>query len=265
MNVLSSKKLNLAYGNKIILKDFDIEIKKGEIISLIGPNGSGKSTFLAGIAKLIKADNECLFVSGKDINVFSFKEMSKTIAFVHQGNPTIEDMKVEELVECGRAPYKSWYNLFNQEDEDIVMWALKETKMYSFKDRKLSTLSGGERQKVWIATALAQKTDFLILDESTTYLDICHQLEILELIKYLNKKLGITVLMVLHDINQASQYSDKILVLKNGEKQCFGSPSKVLNETLIQDVYGVVTEKEVKRGYPFFKILGLYTKNTDNI
>lgn len=260
MNVLKSKNLNLAYGKKIILKDFDIEIEKGEIVSLIGPNGSGKSTFLSGVAKLIKAESNCLFVGEKEINSLSFKELSKTIAFVHQGNPVIEDMKVEELVECGRAPYKSWYNLFNQEDEDIVTWALKETKIYSFKDRKLATLSGGERQKVWIATALAQKTDFLILDEPTTYLDICHQLEILELIKELNKKFKLTILMVLHDINQAAQYSDKIIVLKNGEKQCFGSPTKVLTEELLQDVYGVIAEKETKRGYPFFKILGLYKK-----
>ena len=157
----------------------------------------------------------------------------------------------------GRIPHKKWYEIYNEEDRNIVEWAIKICHLEKFRERKVMSLSGGERQKVWISMVLAQKTEILLLDEPTTYLAICHQFEIMELVKMLNRELGITIIMVLHDINQAAQYSDKIIVLKNGKKFKEGKPMEILNPQLIKDVYRVDSVMEIENNIPYFKLKGI--------
>ena len=147
--------------------------------------------------------------------------------------------------------------MYNQEDKDIVDWAVAICKLDNFKDRKVMSLSGGERQKVWIAMVIAQKTGILLLDEPTTYLDICHQFEIMELVKELNQNLGITIIMVLHDLNQAVQYSDRIIVLKDGKKYKEGKSLEVLTPQLIREVYRVDSSIEMEDGIPYFRLKGI--------
>lgn len=255
--MLIGNNITIGYEKKIVIKGLNLEIKKGEVLSLIGPNGAGKSTILNMIAKQLKISSGNLEFLGKNIANYSYKELAKNMSILKQSNVTLEDITVLELVEYGRSPHKSWDLFLTKDDKKIIEWALKETGTLKFKDRKLLSLSGGERQRVWIAMLLAQKTDFLILDEPTTYLDIYHQLEILELLKRLNENYGLTIFMILHDINQACKYSDKIMLLNSYGKYFYGSPKEVLTEELIENSYGVKVKREVINNIPTFMILGL--------
>ena len=231
--MISGKNIEIAYEKNIVIKDLDIEIKRGEILTILGTNGCGKSTLLKGISRVIPYKNGTISLENEIIHNINSKEFAKRLAFVSQNNEIPEDITVEEFVRYGRTPHKKWYELLNEDDEKIVSWAMEICKIEKFSKRKVMSLSGGERQKVWIAMVLAQKTSVLLLDEPTTYLDICHQFEIMELIKELNKKLGITIVMVLHDLNQASQYSDRVLVLKDGKKYIEGDTREVGENDLI--------------------------------
>lgn len=255
--MISGKKIEIAYEKNIVIKDLDIEIKQGEIFTILGTNGSGKSTLLKAISRVIQCTKGIITLEDEIISSISDKEFAKRLSFVSQNNEIPEDITVEEFIRYGRTPHKKWYEILNEEDEKIVKWAMKICKIEIFSKRKVMSLSGGERQKVWIAMVLAQKTPILLLDEPTTYLDICHQFEIMELIKKLNRELGITVVMVLHDLNQASQYSDRVLVLKNGKKYIVGNSKDVLTKEMVRDVYRVETEVEYYNGLPYFKLRGL--------
>lgn len=255
--MISGKNIEIAYEKNIVIKDLDIEIKRGEILTILGTNGCGKSTLLKGISRVIPYKNGTISLENEIIHNINSKEFAKRLAFVSQNNEIPEDITVEEFVRYGRTPHKKWYELLNEDDEKIVTWAMEICKIEKFSKRKVMSLSGGERQKVWIAMVLAQKTSVLLLDEPTTYLDICHQLEIMELIKELNKKLGITIVMVLHDLNQASQYSDRVLVLKDGKKYIEGDTREVLTRELVREVYKVESEVEYYNELPYFKLRGL--------
>ena len=255
--MISGKNIEIAYEKNIVIKDLDIEIKRGEILTILGTNGCGKSTLLKGISRVIPYKNGTISLENEIIHNINSKEFAKRLAFVSQNNEIPEDITVEEFVRYGRTPHKKWYELLNEDDEKIVSWAMEICKIEKFSKRKVISLSGGERQKVWIAMVLAQKTSVLLLDEPTTYLDICHQFEIMELIKELNKKLGITIVMVLHDLNQASQYSDRVLVLKDGKKYIEGDTREVLTKELVREVYKVEAEVEYYNELPYFKLRGL--------
>lgn len=255
--MISGKNIEIAYEKNIVIKDLNIEIKRGEILSILGTNGCGKSTLLKAISRVIPYKNGVIFLENEIIHSINSKEFAKRLAFVSQNNEIPEDITVEEFIKYGRTPHKKWYEIFNEEDEKIVNWAMEICKIEKFAKRKVMSLSGGERQKVWIAMVLAQKTPILLLDEPTTYLDICHQFEIMELIKELNKKLGITIVMVLHDLNQASQYSERVLVLKDGKKFAEGSTGDILTRELVREIYRVESEVEYYNGLPYFKLRGL--------
>lgn len=257
MGIIKGLNIEIGYEKNIVIKDLDIEIKKGEILTILGTNGCGKSTLLKAISRIIPYKNGIISLEDRIIHDINSKEFAKKLAFVSQNNEIPEDITVEEFVRYGRTPHKKWYELLNSEDEKIVSWAMELCGVKKFKERKVMSLSGGERQKVWIAMVLAQKTPVLLLDEPTTYLDICHQFEIMELVKDLNTSLGITIIMVLHDLNQASQYSDRVLVLKNGEKFAEGSTRDILTPQLIRDVYNVESEVEYYNGLPYFKLRGI--------
>ena len=234
------KDIMFAYNDKITrLHGVSSEIEKGKITTIIGPNGSGKSTLLGVITNNHQPQNGQVILDGKSINQYKPKELAKILGVVHQRNVAPADMTVEKLVYYGRLPHKSAFSSDTEQDEKMVDWALKSTGLFEKRNMTIETLSGGQQQRVWIAMALAQDTPLLFLDEPTSNLDIYFQYEILELVKQLREDHGLTIVMVLHDINQAIQYSDIIIAMKNGKIIAEGDPTDIVTPQLIRDVYGV--------------------------
>ncbi len=191
-------------------------------------------------------------LDGKAISSYKPKELAKKLAVVHQHNDAPADITVEKLVSYGRMPHKGMLSQNKEEDEQAIEWALTCTNLLAKRNRPIDQLSGGERQRVWIAMSLAQRTPILFLDEPTTYLDIYYQIELLELIRDLNVRHGLTIVMVLHDINQAIRYSDQIMVMKEGEIIVRGTPEEVINQETMKAIYGVNVVVRQEQG------LGLY-------
>ncbi|MCK0471988.1 ABC transporter ATP-binding protein [Halalkalibacter sp. APA_J-10(15)] len=232
------RNVDYSYQQRIkTLSDISMTVPKGQITTIIGPNGSGKSTLLQLMSRHLTPGKGEMLLDGKNISLYSTKEFARKIAVVHQQNDAPNDMTVERLIEYGRLPYKKLLQMKQKEDYDIIAWALKCTNLEDKKDVVLNRLSGGERQRVWIAMALAQKTNYLFLDEPTTYLDLFHQYEILELITQLNQLNSMTIVMVLHDLNQAIKYSDQLIIMKDGAIVKHGKPAEVMNEQIIKEIY----------------------------
>ena len=236
------RNLSFSYGDKEVLKNLSFKIKRGKITTVMGSNGCGKSTLFNLMTKNLKVKTGEILLEGNNIEKIKLKEFSKKIAIVHQYNTCPNDVTVRTLVSYGRIPYEKYYSKNYEEDEKLINWALEVTNLTEYKDRKMSDLSGGQKQRVWIAMALAQNTKILFLDEPTTYLDVRYQIEILKLIKKLNREYKITIIMVLHHINQAIYYSDEIIALKNGELLAQGHPDKVIDKELIKDMYNIELE-----------------------
>lgn len=242
MCLVQVKDLHIIIKGKKILSDINLEISQGKITSIIGPNGSGKSTLLKTLCRSIRPAKGAVNLNGKNIKSMKIKDFAREVAFLTQHHEGPGDITVKELVEYGRYAHREWWKGNNREDVEIVEWALTKTNLTYFSERTVGTLSGGEQQKAWIAMALAQKPKLLILDEPTSYLDICHQLEVLELVKRLNRDEDITVIMVLHDINQAARFSDELIVLKDGKVFTRGKPLEVINTDNLREVFRVETE-----------------------
>ena len=238
MNI-RGKDISVQYDDKVVLNRVSIEVNKGEILTIIGPNGSGKSTLVKAICRSIKIDEGEITLEGENIRKIPTKSIAKKLALLPQVKSVSNDMLVEALVSYGRFPHLKFGKRMTKKDKDIVEWAMEKTGTIELRDRNVMTLSGGERQRAWIAMALAQKTDILVLDEPTTYLDISYQMEVLELIKELNETLAISIIMVLHDLNQAIRYSDRIYVLKGGEVFDHGDPCEILNKETLKDVFNI--------------------------
>ncbi|MEC1154776.1 ABC transporter ATP-binding protein [Cytobacillus horneckiae] len=234
------KSVNFSYDKKSqLLKQNTGYIPDGKITTIIGPNGCGKSTLLSLLSRENKVSDGEITVNGKEIFQYQPKEFAKMVAMVYQQNEAPVDLTVEQLISFGRLPYKRAFKNTSAEDEEAVDWAINITNLESKRRRKLDQLSGGERQRVWIAMSLAQKTNMLFLDEPTTYLDIYYQMELLELVQTLNIKHNLTIVMVLHDINQALRYSDHLIVMKAGQIVAAGNPEAIVTEDMIKDIYGV--------------------------
>lgn len=197
-----------------------------------------------------------VILKGKSLKNTKNKDIAKNIALVHQQNQVPADLTVQELVSFGRVPHKKNFQAYSEEDEKLIQWSMAATGVDKYKNNKVMELSGGERQRVFISMALAQNTDILFLDEPTTYLDIYHQIQVLDIIRKLNKENGITVVMVLHDINQAIQYSDNIIVMKDGKNIAAGNSKNILNTNVIKQVYGVsgVMTEEIEGNFYFIPI-----------
>lgn len=246
--MIKAKDLCFSYDKeKTFINNLNVEIEKGKITTILGPNGSGKSTLLSIFAGLNKPSFGEVTIKDKSIKSLKQKELAKEIATVHQQNTVPSDITVKELVSYGRIPHKKYFQGNNKNDDQIIEWAIKRTGLENLTNKAVMSMSGGERQRAFIAMALAQKSEILFLDEPTTYLDIYHQVEILELVKELNKENNLTVVMVLHDINQAIKYSDNVIVMKSGQAIANGKSEEVINMNLLNDVYkigGFISEME---------------------
>ena len=232
-------KLQIAYGDYVAVENMDIHVQKGMITSIIGPNGSGKSTVLKGLTRLLGYKNGHVYVNERDLKDFSTKELARHIGVLPQIHSAPPDFQVKELVGYGRMPYQKWYERNSDEDRKIIDWAMKATGVWRLRDKSINQCSGGEKQRVWIATVLTQQPEILFLDEPTTYLDISHQLETMKLVKKLNRENGIGVVMVLHDLTHAMEVSDWIVVIKDGKKYAEGAPKDVITPTMMKEVYDV--------------------------
>ncbi|TQR39512.1 ABC transporter ATP-binding protein [Lysinibacillus sphaericus] len=234
------------------LDDINLKINEGEVVSLIGPNGSGKSTLLRVISRLLKPNTGTVYLDERNIHEMKSKEVAKTLTMLPQMNSHQLDLTVRELVEFGRHPHSGRKTVLSKEDIEIVNWAIEVTGLKHLQNRVLPSMSGGERQRAWIAMTVAQHPKVLLLDEPTTYLDIAHQLEVMELVKELNHKYNMTVIMVLHDINQAAQNSDRLIVLKKGKIHYDGSPHCVLCKEMFQSIFDIDAEIYIQGGKPIF-------------
>ena len=218
--MISAKNLKVGYNERVIIEDLSITVNKGEVVSIIGPNGCGKSTLLKTLSRMIKPISGNVYLEDKNIKEIKNKKISQKICLLSQHNNAPLDLTVEELVYFGRMPHKKWYETKTTEDKEIVDWAIENTGLTKYKNTPIGALSGGERQRAYVAQALCQKPDVLLLDEPTTYLDISYQLELMELVRTINEKFNITIVMVLTD-TQATLWRNitsllkKVLILKN--------------------------------------------------
>lgn len=240
---------NLSFGyikENQIIRDVNLNVQQGQIIALIGANGCGKSTLFNLLTGRLKPSTGKISLNGEDIRNIKRQEFAKRVAAVHQYNTAPDDITVRKLVSTGRTPYQRLFS-FGQgkEDKEAVDYALEITDTAKYSNRMLSQLSGGQKQRVWLAMALAQSAEILLLDEITTYLDIRYQVEILSLIQKLNKEHNLTVLMVLHDINQALQFSNISVVMKDGKILNKGETSKVITKEILDEAFHINTTVEI--------------------
>lgn len=239
MNAIHVQQLTAGYQHHMILKQLDVAIPSGRITIIIGPNGCGKSTLLKNMARILKPSAGRILINNKDIRTMSAKAIARQMAILPQSPITPSGLIVSELVAYGRFPYQKPLGGLHKEDIEIIEWAMKETGVSAFQDAPVANLSGGQRQRVWIAMALAQKTDIILLDEPTTYLDIAYQLDVLELLKRLNREQGKTIVIVLHELNLACRYADHIIAMKDGTIVFEGIPNDVVTREHLSKLYGI--------------------------
>lgn len=238
--MLSIKNLKFSYGDHEVLCGLSAEIKSGAVTTLMGANGCGKTTLLSLLTKNLKPAEGSILLDGQNLAGISLKDFARRAAIVHQKNAAPNDLTVEKLVSYGRLPYSSIFRAgLDEKNQEQVERAMALTGLLPLKDRRIGTLSGGQRQRAFIAMALAQDTKLLFLDEPTTSLDVRYQVEILRLVERLNREQGITIVMVLHDINQALVYSDEVIGLKDGRVAVQGAPEDVIDSDSLQTLYGI--------------------------
>ncbi|MBB3036313.1 ABC transporter ATP-binding protein [Hoyosella altamirensis] len=236
---LHADSITLSYGERIIIEDLSLAIPTGGITTIIGPNGCGKSTLLRALGRLLKPREGSVILDGKLITSMRTKEVARILGMLPQAPIAPEGLTVADLVSRGRHPHQSWLRQWSGDDEQEVSAALELTGIADLADRPINELSGGQRQRVWISMALAQGTDILLLDEPTTYLDLSHAIDVLDLIDQLHDGMGRTVVMVLHDLNLAIRYSDHLVVMKDGQIITQGAPRNVITADLLEEAFGL--------------------------
>ncbi|MEZ8824398.1 Fe(3+) dicitrate ABC transporter ATP-binding protein FecE [Vibrio amylolyticus] len=234
--MLQTQNLSVAYGKQTIIPNLSVSIPKGKITALIGPNGCGKSTLLKTLVRINKPSSGKVLFKGKPLSNYGDKTLARSLSLLPQILVNPEGITVRKLVEYGRSPYVSHWGRLGQEDKNIVEQAMQDTGVLAYADKPVESLSGGQRQRAWIAMVIAQDTDIVLLDEPTTYLDMSHQVELMNLMQQMNNN-GKTVVVVLHDLNQACRYCDHLIVLDRGCKVTEGSPDEVMTEQLLNRVF----------------------------
>ncbi len=232
------RNLSFAYEKERILKNVNVKFKQGRITTLMGANGSGKSTLLNLCSRNLTDYRGKIILNGKSIEEYKNKEYAREVGIVYQQNRILGDITVKQLVSYGRTPYLKPLQKYSEEDLKEIDFALEMTALKGLEEHEVAKLSGGQKQRVFLAMALAQKSKILLLDEPTTYLDIKYQMDILALVKKINKELGITIIMVLHDIMQAINYSHEVVGLSSGKIVFQGKPEEVLTDRVVSDLYG---------------------------
>jgi len=236
---LRTEAVTVGYGGDPVVRDLSIELADGRVTTIIGPNGCGKSTLLRTMSRLLKPTSGTVYLDGGSIHDLHTREVAKTMALLPQSPIAPDGLLVRDLVGRGRHPHQRWFSQWSPEDERIVDLALEMTDTAALRDRPLDQLSGGQRQRAWIAMTLAQNTDLLLLDEPTTFLDVSHQIEVLDLLTDLNRTRGTTIVMVLHDLNLAARYADHLVALSEGRVHAQGEPAQVLTEEVVRSVFGL--------------------------
>lgn len=236
---LLTESVNIGYGERLIVKDLSVSIPDKKITTIIGPNGCGKSTLLKAITRIISLQSGDVVLDGKSISKEQTKKLAKKMAILPQTPESAAGLTVGELVSYGRFPHQKGFGRLTKKDYEVIQWALEVTGTADYKFRPVDSLSGGQRQRVWIAMALAQETEIIFLDEPTTYLDMAHQLEVLELLQTLNAEQERTIVMVLHDLNQAARFADYIIALKNGEIVKAGTCEEVISHDVLKEVFHI--------------------------
>ncbi|MEV4311073.1 ABC transporter ATP-binding protein [Actinocrispum sp. NPDC049592] len=234
---LHASGLGLGYGERLVVDDLDLAVEQGTITSVIGPNGCGKSTLLRALGRLLAPRAGEVLLDGKRIDKLPTKEVARTVGLLPQTPQAPDGLTVADLVARGRHPHQTWYRQWSVTDEAAVTDALKLTGMDEHAHRVVDELSGGQRQRAWISMTLAQETELLLLDEPITYLDLAHQVDVLDLVQDLHATRGTTVVMVLHDLNLAARYSHRLVAMRAGEIVAQGDPHDVLTEQLLRDVF----------------------------
>ncbi|MBE0009191.1 MULTISPECIES: ABC transporter ATP-binding protein [unclassified Arthrobacter] len=236
---LTASELTLAYDDRKVVQDLTLELLAGKVTVIVGANACGKSTLLRGLARLLKPSAGVVSLDGKDIHSLSTRAVARTLGLLPQTPVAPDGITVADLVGRGRYPHQGWFRQWTDDDDAAVAAALEATDTLELADRFVDELSGGQRQRVWIAMALAQQTDILLLDEPTTFLDVTHQVEVLDLITDLNRRDGTTVAIVLHDLNLAARYADHLIAMTDGRIAAQGSPAEVVTEETVTAVFGL--------------------------
>lgn len=264
--MLHTEKLTLAYDQAIIIHDMDVAIPRGQITALVGPNGCGKSTLLRGLARLLVPRGGAAYLDGKAIHRIPTRELAKQLGILPQSPVAPEGLTVRELVAQGRYPHQSWFQQWSADDESAVVKALELTGMTDLAERPVDTLSGGQRQRAWIAMTLAQETEVILLDEPTTFLDLAHQIEVLQLLERLNRSEQRTIVMVVHDLNHATRHAHHIIALKSGKVAAIGAPTEVVTPALLREVFGVegAVVPDPRSGVPLCIAYGIAVPATAN-
>ena len=242
--IIKAQNICVSINDKEIVHNLSLEIPEGKVTAITGPNGCGKSTTLKALSRILPYKGSVTF-KGSEMSALSQREFAKSLAILTQSPQAPSDLTVNDLVEMGRFPHRGFLGRGGKDDKEHVEWALAQTGVTAMRNRLLNTLSGGERQRAWIAMALAQRPEVLLLDEPTTYLDICHQLEIMQLIGRLNQELGLTVVMVVHDLNHAIMYADHVVVVKAGKLVTSGAPREIITAELLAEVFKVKADEFV--------------------
>lgn len=236
---LRARELELGYGETPVVTGLDLDVLDGTVTAIIGPNGCGKSTLLRALARLLKPRQGAVLLDGERIDKLPTREVAKIIGLLPQTPSAPEGLTVSDLVRRGRQPHQSWYRQWSSSDDEAIERALRLTGMDEYAGRVVDQLSGGQRQRAWISMTLAQETGLLLLDEPITYLDLAHQIDVLDLVYRLHKERGTTVVMVLHDLNLAARYADKLVAMRGGRIVAQGPPAEVLTEPLLDEIFGL--------------------------
>jgi iron complex transport system ATP-binding protein len=234
--------LRLAYDDRVVVSDLTLEVPRGRITVIVGANACGKSTLLRALARLLTPRAGTVYLDGRSVHSTPTRQVARQLGILPQAPVAPEGLTVIDLVTRGRAPHQSWWRQWSSADEAAVFAALRATELTDLADRPVDELSGGQRQRAWIAMAIAQETPILLLDEPTTFLDLAHQIDVLDLVVDLNRREGRTVVMVLHDLNQACRYADHVVAMKSGRIVTQGTPSEVITPEVVAEVFDVTCQ-----------------------
>ncbi|GAB3495350.1 ABC transporter ATP-binding protein [Amycolatopsis cihanbeyliensis] len=236
---LRAEGVRLGYGERVVVDGLDLDVLDGTVTAIIGPNGCGKSTLLRALGRLLPTRSGAVLLDGKRIEKVPTRDVARVLGLLPQSPSAPEGLTVADLVTRGRHPHQHWYRQWSADDEQAVARALRLTGMDEHAERVVDQLSGGQRQRAWISMTLAQETSLLLLDEPITYLDLAHQVDVLDLVHRLHVERGTTVVLVLHDLNLAARYADTLVAMRDGRIVARGTPGEVLSERLLAEVFGL--------------------------